>query len=126
MNLKRVILQVVFVAAASPLIWAQSAPVFPFTVDPSPVVPKPFQFDGSKFKLLPPRGQVMLRQAAAPSTWPCAVARIVKPSDAIDPQIVAGGLKPAANTNSRDITEANVPAPSCLDVVAPQVNFERR
>jgi hypothetical protein len=129
MNLNRAILRVVLIVAASPLIRAQIAPLTPL-----PAIPKPFPFDGSKYKLLPPGGQVVLRQTPAPGAAlrlvtpnrPCAVARIVQPNDAIDPQIVAGGLRPVITPNSRDIAEANVPAPSCFDLAAPQANPEPR
>jgi hypothetical protein len=82
--------------------------------------PKPF--DWSRFKLILP--QPPAAKAPEPQriirmlNRPCAVARITRPSPSIDLLIAPGNRKPGVpvEANSKDITEMNVPAPSCLDV----------
>jgi hypothetical protein len=104
--------------------WAQTAPL-----TPDPVVPKPFQFDASQYKLLlpnrpvnlKPQGPLVVANRILPNDKPCAVARIMKPNPAIDPQMIPHNGSPAMpiEAHSRDITELNAPAPSCMDVAAP-------
>lgn len=89
--------------------------------------PKPF--DWSRFKLLvpPPKAPmppVILNAPKLPavvsakSDKPCSVARIMRPNASIDPLIAPNRQKPASpvEANSKDISELNVPAPSCLDL----------
>lgn len=104
--------------------WAQTAPL-----TPTPVAPTPFQFDGSHYKLwLPnqpavpkPQGPLVMASPLVPGNKPCAVARLMKPSSAIDPQMIAHNPRSPAmpiEANSRDITETNAPAPACSDIAA--------
>ncbi len=106
--------------------WAQTAPL-----TPDPVVPKPFQFDASQYKLLlpnrpvnlKPQGPLVVANRILPNDKPCAVARIMKPNPAIDPQMIPHNAGPAPmpiEPHSRDIAAMNVPAPSCTDIAAPQ------
>jgi hypothetical protein len=114
----------VLIAAGCTSIWAQTAPVVP-----NPVAPKPFQFNGSQYKgLLPgwpvtlqPQSPRVIANRLGPGNKPCAVARIMKPNPAIDPQMIPHNGSPAMpiEAHSRDITELNAPAPSCMDVAAP-------
>ena len=89
--------------------------------------PKPF--DWSRFKLLvpPPKPAMPLVILNTPKPLtvvgnkldkPCAVARITLPGPSIDPRIAPGSPRSSLpmEANSKDITEMDVPAPSCLDI----------
>jgi hypothetical protein len=118
MHLTRLLCGTVLIASGCASMSAQTAPL-----TPSPLVPTPFQFDSSKYKLLLPNPQVILKPGLAPGNKPCAVARIMKPNEAIDPQMIPQHSGPAPmpiEIHSRDITEMNVPAPSCADIPAPE------
>jgi hypothetical protein len=125
MNMTRLLCRVVLIASGCASMWAQTAPLVP-----SPVAPKPFQFDGSQYKgllpgwpavLKPVKPLVIARQILL--NKPCAAMRIMKPNPAIDPQMIphnSGSAPMPIEPHSRDITEMNVPAPSCADIAAPQ------
>lgn len=126
MNLTRLLCRVVLIASGCASIWAQTAPVVP-----NPVARTPFQFDASQYKgLLPgwpvtlkPRGPLVLANRLLPGNRPCAAARIMKPNPATDPGMIPHNAGPAPlpiEAHSRDITEMNVPAPSCADIAARQ------
>jgi hypothetical protein len=127
----RLICRAVLIASGCASMWAQTAPLMP-----SPVVPKPFQFDGSQYKgLLPgwpvvlkPQGPLIIANRLVPGNKPCAIARITKPNPAIDPQMIPhnpGSTPMPIEAHSRDITEMNVPAPSCVDIAASQTPIRR-
>ncbi len=131
MNLNRLLCALVLIASGCAAVWAQTAPLTPAPIVPNPVVPKPFQFDASHYKLLLPNRPVTLTPGGqltpAPqivlNNKPCAVARIMKPNPALDPGMIPHNPGPAPmpiEMHSRDITETNVPAPSCADIAAPQ------
>jgi hypothetical protein len=135
MNLTRLLCRVILVASGCASMWAQTAPLMPSPVVPNPVAPKPFQFDASQYKGLLPGWPVVVKPTAPIAITrqillgnkPCAVARIMKPDPAIDPKIDPqmiprnpGPTPMPIEVHSRDITETNVPAPSCADAVSPQ------
>jgi hypothetical protein len=125
MTLTRLLCRVTLIASGCASIWAQTAPLVP-----NPAVPKPFQFDGSQYKgLLPgwpvtlkPQTPIVIAKQIIPGK-PCAAARIMRPNPALDPKMIPhnfGSTPMPMETRSRDITEMNVPAPSCADIAAPQ------
>lgn len=129
MNLTRLILRLALIGPVCVSVWAQTAPVTPSPVVPDAAVPKPFQFDGRQFKLLLPNRPIILKPGgslstalrAVPFNKPCAAARVVKPNPALDPQFAphnSGAAPRPIETHSRDISEMNVPAPSCADPAA--------
>jgi hypothetical protein len=135
MNLTRLLCRVILIASSCASMWAQTAPFTPSPVVPNPVAPKPFQFDASQYKgLLPgwpvvvkPTAPIVITRQILLGNKPCAVARIMKPNPAIDPQIApqmiphnSGAAPMPIEAHSRDITEMNAPAPSCADVAAQQ------
>jgi hypothetical protein len=125
MNLTRLLCRAVAIASSCASIWAQTAPLVP-----NPVVPKPFQFDGSQYKGLLPGWPVVLKPQAPVVIAkrivigkPCAIARVMKANPAIDPGMIphnAGPTPMPIETHSRDIAEMNVPAPPCADIATPQ------
>lgn len=137
MNLTRLILRLALTGPVCVSVWAQIAPS---PVVPNAAVPKPFQFDGRQYQLLLPNRPIILKPGgplntalrAVPFNKPCAVARVVKPNPALDPRFAphnSGAAPSPIETHSRDISEMNVPAPSCADLAAaapPPATLERR
>jgi hypothetical protein len=131
MNLTGLLCRVVLIASGCTSIWAQTAPVVPNPVVPDPVAPKPFQFNPSQYKgllpgwpvILKPGSPVIVAHQILLSGRPCAAVRIMKPNPALDPGMIPrnpGRTPMPIEAHSRDITEMNVPAPSCADIAAPQ------
>src|SRR5580692_5276758 len=98
MYLTRLLYGAVLIASGCPSMWAQTAPLVP-----NPVVPKSFQFDASQYKgflqgwpvNLKPQTPVVIANRIVLSK-PCAIARVMKPNTAIDPQMIPhnAGLAP--------------------------------
>lgn len=131
MNLTRLLCRAILLASGCAPMWAQTAPLTPSPVVPDPIAPKPFQFDASQYKgLLPgwpvvvkPTAPIVITRQILLGHKPCAFARIMKPNPAIDPKIAPqtipqnpGSTPMPVEAHSRDVTEMNVPAPSCEDV----------
>jgi hypothetical protein len=136
MNLTRFLCRVLLIASGCASAWAQTAPLTPLPVVPDPVVPKPFQFNGSQYRLLLPNRPVILRPGGPlttalqviPGNKPCAVARIIRPNPSVDPKMIPQNSGSAAlpiEAHSHDVTEMNVPAPSCADFAEPQTTIRR-
>ena len=136
MNLTRLLSGTILNVFGCASMWAQTAPLTPAplvpnSVVPNPAVPKPFQFDASQYKLLLPNRPVTLTPSGpltaalqiVPGNRPCAAARIMKPNPAIDRGMLPRSSGPAPTpieAHSRDVTEKNVPAPSCADIATQQ------
>ncbi len=135
MNFTRSLCRVVLIASGCASMWAQTAPLTPSPIVPNPEARKPFQFDGAQYKgllpgwpvILKPQAQIVLANPILLNK-PCAAMRIMKPNPALDPKMLdpkmipqnSGSAPMPVEPHSRDITEMNVPAPSCSDVAASQ------
>ena len=130
MNLTRLLGQVVLITSGCASTWAQTAPLAP-----APIVPKPFQFDASQYKLLLPNRPVTVMPGGSvtpalrivsnvgPDNRPCAVARIVRPNPVLDPGMIGQNSGPAPmpiEAHSHDLAEMNAPAALCADIAAPE------
>ena len=127
MRLTTITLGIALIApGCAPLVAQDSQPDIQLFTAPGET-PKPF--DWSRFKLLvpPPKGRTppVILNAPKPltilgsnSNKPCSVARVTRPKALIDPLIAPNKHRPAlpGEANSKDISELNVPAPSCLDL----------
>src|SRR5579863_2331089 len=127
MRLTTITLGIALIAPACAPLMAQDAQPDTQLFTAPGETPKPF--DWSRFKLLVPASKAPaprvilntpkpLATVAENSNRPCAVMRITRPNASIDPLIAPNNQKPALplEANSKDISERNVPAPSCLDL----------
>ncbi len=136
MNLTRLAVLILGTALTIPA-WAQTNPAAPSLTAPTPAAPEvvatpilpipvpPKPFDASQYKLLLNRTFIVRPGGPltrAPQIVMCAAARVVKPSPAIDPQIIGPGPRfyfAPTEARSRDLAEMNVPAPSCAELAPP-------